>query len=207
MDFLPYSHEYMLAVAVMGGALLGFIWDIYRLARHYIYLGKIGTAAGDLAYWLVSVWFGMQLILDISLGDIRMFVLAGFLAGAAVYFCGLSKYILKSCIFVVDSIIAAVRKFLSWIVWPIAALKRRIVAFMKPYQAKLQKKREKLKRRYKFFKFRTKTIFKTKKMMYNKKKLMRQKDKRLRKSKRRREHDANGRKSKNNRSSEKNKSR
>jgi len=46
MDFLPYSQGYMFIVSVMSGMILGCIWDIYRLIRHYIKFGVIGTALG-----------------------------------------------------------------------------------------------------------------------------------------------------------------
>lgn len=170
MDFLPYSQEYMLAVSVMGGMLLGFIWDIYRLIRHFIKLGTIGTAAGDLAYWIISCYFSIQLIYTISYGNIRFFILLGFLLGALLYFYGISTYILKTFISIIDMILYAIKKVAAFMIAPIKFIFRKIKAFLYPYRLKAEKEREKIKRRYKFFVFRTKKVFKNKKMLYNKKK-------------------------------------
>lgn len=169
MDFLPYSQEYMLAVSVMGGMLLGFIWDIYRLIRRFVNLGRIGTAAGDLAYWIISCYFSIQLIYDISYGNIRFFILLGFLLGALLYFYGISTYVLKTFISIINMFLFAVKKFVSFIIGPIKFIFRKIKAILYPYKLKAEKEREKIKRRYKFFIFRTKKVFKNKKMLYNKK--------------------------------------
>ena len=191
MDFLPYSQEYMLLVSVMGGMFLGFIWDIYRLIRHYVKLGKVGTAAGDIAYWLISVYLSIQIIYEISYGNLRVFILMGFMLGALLYFYGISNYILKIFIFCVDSILFIVKKFVSFMVYPITFLIGKIKNILYPYKIKVEKGIIKAKRRYKFLKFKLKKVSKNRKMLYNKKKRMDEL--------KRREQKTNERRSKNNR--------
>ena len=116
MDYLPYSQEYMLAVSVMGGVFLGFIWDIYRLFRHYTKLGSAGTAIGDIVYWILSIYIGVQLIFDISYGNIRSFILLGFISGALLYFYGISRFILKVFIFIVDTILKIIKKIIDFLI-------------------------------------------------------------------------------------------
>lgn len=170
MDFLPYSQEHMLIVSIMSGMILGFIWDIYRLVRHFIKFGAIGTAVGDLAYWIISAYFSILIINDISYGNVRLFILLGFLMGATIYFCGVSKYILKCLIFIIDSILFLIKKVLSFMIYPIKFLIRKIKIILYPFKIKVVKERDKVKRRYKFLKFRIKKVFKNKKMIYNNKK-------------------------------------
>ena len=141
MDFLPYSQEYMLIVSVMGGMLLGFVWDIYRLIRHYAKLGVFGTAAGDVAYWIISVYFSIQVIYDISYGNVRMFILIGFLSGAILYFYGISKYILKIFIFIIDSVLFLFKKFLSFMIYPIKFLFGKLEAILYPFKIKIKKRK------------------------------------------------------------------
>jgi spore cortex biosynthesis protein YabQ len=169
MDYLPYSQEYMLIVSIMGGMLLGFIWDIYRLFRHYIKLGIFGTAIGDIIYWIISVYFSIMTIYEISYGNVRLFILLGFLAGAIIYFYGASNYILKFFIFIIDSIIFLMKKFISYIIEPIKFIIRKIKNILYPFKLKAEKERDNVRRKYKFFKFRIKKVLKNKKMLYNKK--------------------------------------
>lgn len=169
MDYLPYSQEYMLVVSVMGGILLGFIWDIYRLFRHYIKLGTFGTAVGDIVYWIISVYFSITTIYEISYGNIRLFILLGFLTGAIIYFYGASKYVLKLLIFIINSIIVLIKKTISFVIAPIKFIIEKIKKILYPFKLKAIKEKENVKRKYKFFKFRLKKVLKNKKMLYNKK--------------------------------------
>lgn len=170
MDFLPYSQEYMLIVSIMGGMFLGFIWDIYRLIRHFVKLGILGTAAGDITYWIISVYLSIRIIFDISYGNLRLFILVGFLLGAILYFYALSNYVLKVFIFCIDLMIVLLKRFLSFIAYPMRFLARKIKEMLYPYGIKFKKVVKKQKRKYKFFKFKLKKISKNKKMLYNRKK-------------------------------------
>lgn len=202
MDFLPYTQEYMLVVAIMGGMLLGFIWDIYRLVRHYVKMGAVGTALGDLLYWIVSIYISLELIFYVSYGNVRMFILLGFVLGALLYFYGISNYILKAFIFVVDLFIKIVRRVYLFMIKPIKILAGKIAVLLTPLRVKWQKTCINAKKRYKFYKFEAKKISKNRKLMYNKKKQSKRNQKL--KYKRRKEH-AIERRSKNNRTKEKNK--
>lgn len=181
MDYLPYSQEYMLAVSIMAGMLLGSIWDIYRLLRHYIRLGSFGTAIGDLIYWLTSIYIGITLIFDLSYGNVRFFILMGFMIGALLYFYGISRYILKLLIFVIDKVLKVVKKAIDFLIGPIKAAVRKIKFILYPFKLKYEKIKNNAKKRYKFYKFRLKKISKNKKLVYNKKKQLKKLNKRRRK--------------------------
>ena len=199
MDYLPYSQEYMLAVSVMGGMLLGFIWDIYRLIRHYVKFGAVGTALGDLIYWIISIYISIQLIFDISYGNVRLFILFGFLLGALLYFYGISCYFLKVLIYIVDLIIKLVKRVAFSLISPIKYIINLLKVFLYPLKLKCEKLMNNVKKRYKFFKFRVKKISKNRKLLYNKKRREKYKNKR------RKEQKQIERRSKNHRIKEKNK--
>lgn len=181
MDYLHYSQGYMLAVSVMAGTFFGFMWDIYRLFRHYIKLGKTGTAIGDVSYWIISVYIGIKLILDLSYGNVRLFILMGFILGALLYFYGISRYILKAFIFVTDKILKVIWKVINFLAVPIKFIIKQINLVLNPVRLKCEKERNKLKRRYKFFKFRLKKVSKDKKRVYNKKKKSKRSKRKIRK--------------------------
>lgn len=173
MDFLPYSQEYMLAVSIMGGMFLGFIWDIYRLVRHYVKMGVVCTALGDLIYWIISIYIGIKLIFEISYGNVRLFILLGFMLGAILYFYGISKYLLKILIRIIDFIFKVIRKIVLFLVGPLKFFVGKLKIILYPLKLKYEKTRNTAKKRYKFMKFRLKKVSKNRKMLYNKKKTQR----------------------------------
>ena len=191
MDYLPYSQEYMLAVSVMAGMFLGFIWDIYRLIRHYGKLKAAGTVIGDILYWIISIRLGTRLI----------FILVGFLAGALLYFYGISRYILKVFIFTIDFILKVIKIVIHLLTAPVKFIIRRIKILLYPLKLKYITVRDRTKKRYKFLKFKLKKVSKNRKMIYNKKK--RQK-RRQRDTKRRKGQGLIERRTKNHRIKEKN---
>ena len=170
MDYLPYSQEYMLAVSIMAGVLLGFIWDIYRLIRHYGKFKTVGTVIGDIIYWIVSIVISTRLILDISYGNVRFFILMGFLAGALLYFYGISRYVLKLLIFIIDFILKVIKTVIHLLIDPVKFIIRKIKIFLYPVKLKYIATKEKLKKRYKFLKYKLKKVSKNRKMRYNRKK-------------------------------------
>lgn len=198
MDYLPFSQEYMIAVAIMGGMLLGFIWDIYRLIRHFIKMGSTGTAIGDIIYWIISIYIGVQIIFDLSYGNVRFFILMGFMMGALLYFYGISRYILRLIIFIVNTILKFIKKIINLLIGPLKYIFKQIKIILYPVKLKYESARNKAKKRYKFVKFRLKKVSKNRKMVYNKKKQL----KRL--NKRRKEQKQFDGRSKNNRTKEKN---
>jgi len=198
MDYLPFSQEYMIAVAIMGGMLLGSIWDIYRLLRHYIKLGSAGTAIGDIVYWIISIYIGVQILFDLSYGNVRFFILMGFMMGALLYFYGISRYILRLIIFIVNTILKFIKKIINLLIGPLKYIFKQIKIILYPVKLKYESARNKAKKRYKFVKFRLKKVSKNRKMVYNKKKQL----KRL--NKRRKEQKQFDGRSKNNRTKEKN---
>jgi len=165
----------MLAVSIMAGVFLGFIWDVYRLIRHYGKFKTRGTVIGDIIYWIISIKFGTELILDISYGNVRFFILMGFLAGALLYFYGISRYVLKLFIFIVDYILKVIKTVIHLLIDPIKFIIGKIRILLYPVKVKYIAVRDKYKKRYKFMKFKLKKVFKNRKMIYNKKKRQKRK--------------------------------
>lgn len=188
MDYLPYSQEFAALVSVMAGMLLGFMWDSYRIIRHYAKLNTFGTVVGDILYWIISIYISARLILDISSGNVRFFILVGFLSGALLYFYGISKGILKLSIFIIDFILKVFKHIIRILIGPFKFLFNKIIYLMSPLKIIYIKNREIFRKRYKFLKFKLKKVFKNKKILYNKKrreKKLRRKFKRKRSSRRR----------------------
>lgn len=153
MGAVPFSQQTIFLVSFLGGMLMGFIWDIYRLIRRYITLNKVGTAIGDILYWILNLYLGLNIIVYISWGNIRSFILVGFLLGALLYFCLLSQIILKYLCFIADLIIKLIKYIIHVVIYPIKLLKNKLKILLIPYKIKTRNKIKSCKRRYKFFRY------------------------------------------------------
>ena len=181
MSAVPYSQEIIFLTSVLGGVLLGLLWDFYRLLRHYIPLGKLGTALGDILYWIISLYVGLSIIINISWGNIRLYILIGFLIGALVYFYVFSNIILSLCITLINFVIQAIIKIYGVIIFPIKYFIKRLKFFLIPYKIKIDTKIRDKKKEIKFYiyKYKNKIEIRKKQKLKKKKikKLMREQQK------------------------------
>jgi len=187
MSAVPYSQEIIFLTSVLGGVLLGLLWDFYRLLRHYIPLGKVGTALGDIVYWIISLYVGLSIIINISWGNVRLFILIGFLIGALVYFYIFSSIILNLCITLINFVIQAIIKIYGVIIFPIKFIIKRLKFFLIPYKMKVDTKIQNKKKEIKFYIYKHKQNVEVKKKQKLKKKkikkLMREQQKNAQKFK------------------------
>ncbi|WP_371818644.1 spore cortex biosynthesis protein YabQ [Sedimentibacter sp. zth1] len=170
----------MFLIAFFGGLLLGLLWDIYRLIRHYFKIGKLGLVIGDIMYWIASLYLGLNLVIYISWGNIRFFILIGFCLGALIYFWLISDIILKSLITIINFIISSIKTIFHIIIFPLKIVIKRLKFFLVPYKIKVDTI---IKNRKKRIKFKLENIKKSREAK-NKKKLKLKKIKRLMKEQR-----------------------
>ena len=171
MSAVPYSQEIIFFISLIGGLLLGLLWDFYRLLRHYIAFGKIGTALGDITYWIISLYVGLNIIIKVSWGNIRFYILLAFLIGALFYFYILSNIILDFFIFLIDLFVKAIIKLYNIIIFPIKFFIKRLKFLLLPYKMKVDTKIKNKKSDIKFYiyKFKSNLDIKKKRRMKEKK--------------------------------------
>lgn len=156
MSVVPYSQELIFLISLLGGLFLGLLWDFYRLLRHYFKLGKIALIFGDILYCITSLFLGLNIIYNISWGNIRLYIVLAFIIGAILYLCLLSNIVLNSFIYVIDYIILIVKKVFVLIIKPIQFFIKWLKKLLIPYKIILNKKIKHSKRnvhnRYKIYK-------------------------------------------------------
>lgn len=94
--FLSSRHEIMVLFGTfLGGMVLGFVFDFFRIFRK-------NFKSADTLLWLqdVLMWAIMLAVVYITLfitndGKIRWYVFVGFISGVAIYMVTLSAFIMK----------------------------------------------------------------------------------------------------------------
>ena len=99
MSLDPAAQAYALGLCLAAGVLLGLYYDLLRPLR-LLPLPRLVGGLADLAFWASAALLLFTCALLLGDGRVRLYMAAGVLAGAAVYFLTLS---------------APVRRFLGWI--------------------------------------------------------------------------------------------
>jgi len=77
---------------LVTGALLGVIFDFYRVLRGIFKPRAVITYLFDCLYWLFATILAFATLLASNWGELRLYVFMGLAGGAAIYYRLLSRY-------------------------------------------------------------------------------------------------------------------
>lgn len=98
-------------VLAVTGALLGFLFDFYRVLRGIHKPRSIMTYLSDLVYWLIATVIAGGALLYSNWGEMRLYVVIALLTGAWGYF----KFLSRAAIRLVISVIRWMETAVRWI--------------------------------------------------------------------------------------------
>jgi spore cortex biosynthesis protein YabQ len=78
-----------------AGAVLGILYDCFRIFRKVLRHKTAVTAIEDAVFWIISTLLMFVFLLDRNFGDIRAFIFMGLALGAILYFAVLSRFFTK----------------------------------------------------------------------------------------------------------------
>ena len=93
------------------GAVLGVVYDLFRIFRMTVRCGKVSIFVQDCVYYFFCGLVTFSFMLSASAGQIRFFILLGELLGAVLYLTTLGVLVIK----VSGSVIRFVRWLLGWV--------------------------------------------------------------------------------------------
>lgn len=80
---------------VITGVGVGFVFDLYRVARGLIRPRWLFTALGDCFFWLFVAGFTYGVLLQVNFGEVRSYIFLGIFLGLFLYYRLLSPLVLK----------------------------------------------------------------------------------------------------------------
>lgn len=114
--FLSSRHElYVLFATFTGGAVLGVIFDLFRIFRKNFKIASCWVWFQDILMWLAALVVVYVTIFVTNSAKVRWYELTGFAAGLTVYMLALSNFIIKIATGVI-SVVKAVSLFAFGIV-------------------------------------------------------------------------------------------
>ncbi len=95
--------------SILGGMLISFAYDIFRVKRRIIKTNNIITHIEDLLYWSISAAIMFAIVYIGNDGEIRGYIFLGIIIGAVLYILLLSRMV----IFILLKIINFLKKALK----------------------------------------------------------------------------------------------
>jgi spore cortex biosynthesis protein YabQ len=78
-------HVKLVALGLCAGAILGFLFDMYRIWRGIVHPGRLFTALGDLIFWLFAACAVGMFLFSPGWVEMRFYIVICMLAGLFFY--------------------------------------------------------------------------------------------------------------------------
>ena len=108
--------------SVFGGAIIAFIYDIFRLKRKVVKTKGFALNIEDFAYWVIVSFVMFAVVFYSNEGELRGFIILGAIIGVVLYILLLSSLIMNILTTIVNFIIKVIIR-----VWKIIILPIRII--------------------------------------------------------------------------------
>ncbi len=86
---------YTLFVFILSGAVIGILFDLFRILRKSFKTPDIITYIEDILFWILTGLFLLYIIFKYSFGQLRIYMFVSLIIGIVIYFLTISKYFIK----------------------------------------------------------------------------------------------------------------
>ncbi|WP_066500760.1 spore cortex biosynthesis protein YabQ [Abyssisolibacter fermentans] len=131
---------------IYGGLIIGFIYDLYRVFRYFIKPKRLATLIEDLLFWILISIISIGILFYSNWGQLRGYVLLGFILGVLIYSLLLSKIIIKAMIKIIGLLIKPIIYILRYLVLPLKYIKNILVKMRLKINKKVIKHKKRIKR-------------------------------------------------------------
>lgn len=111
-------------VAISTGFLIGLFFDVYRIVGMRIFPRLMARRIFDLFWWAAVTALVFYILLQLTWGQVRLYILLGQALGCAAYFSKFSHTVLPGIRWVTERAVRLLLLFLRLLSWPLKLLKK-----------------------------------------------------------------------------------
>lgn len=115
MDTATVNQAYIFLLTVLGGMIIGFVFDIFRIFRKLKKSGFFSVFVQDILFFIIFAVLMFAIIFYANDGEVRWYEFLGIFLGAVFYFVIFSSYIIKFLVTLIK-IFGKITKFIFKIV-------------------------------------------------------------------------------------------
>ncbi len=104
MIHLITNQAYLFLIFALDGAIIGLLFDFFRILRKSFKTKDFVTYIEDIIFWVLTGFLILYSIFIFNNGEIRFFMFLGVLLGIAIYMLMLSSYVIKINVYIISII-------------------------------------------------------------------------------------------------------
>ena len=118
-------------IFVINGAIIGLLFDIFRILRKSFKTSDIITTIEDILFWIITGIIILYSIFVFNDGEIRFFMFIGIFLGVMLYMLLLSRYIIKVSVKIIEIIKKIIGFIFKILILPIKTIYKIIKNILK----------------------------------------------------------------------------
>jgi len=132
----------------LAGAVLGVLYDCFRILRRVVRHKTVATTIEDAIFWVVSTLLMFIFLLNRNFGDIRSFIFMGLALGTILYFMLLSRFFTKFAMIVLRWVKSVILAIISPVLLVFGFVKKRLKSGQRYVRIEGRKIYQRVKRRH-----------------------------------------------------------
>ena len=112
------NQAYIFLCSVLGGMLIAFIYDIFRISRKAVRTGSLFIHLEDFIYWIIIAVVMFGVVYYSNDGEIRGYIFLGAMIGVVLYVLLLSKIVVRSSLLIIRIVFKVVKTIWMIISYP-----------------------------------------------------------------------------------------
>jgi len=133
------AQAYIFLYSIVGGVIIAFIYDIFRVKRRAVKTSLIFVYVEDLVFWIIVGAVMFAVIYLSNEGEVRGYIFIGSLLGIIAYSLVFSKIVMAAFLYVIKTVCRLVKFLCRMIAYPFRAVFG-LLSFPARYTAKSFKK-------------------------------------------------------------------
>lgn len=125
------SQAYIFLYSILGGILIAFVYDLFRIKRKAVKTAIVFIYLEDLIFWVIVAIVMFAVVYLSNDGEIRGFIFLGTVLGIVIYIILFSKIVINSSMFVLRVIFKVL-----YFLWVVVTYPFRITIKVLSYPAK-----------------------------------------------------------------------
>ena len=113
------NQAYVFLSCVVGGIIIAFVYDIFRVRRKAIKSGNLIVYFEDFIYWIIVALVLFAVVYRSNEGEIRGYLILGVIIGIILYAFLLSRIVMKVFLFLIRVVYKAAVIVFTIILFPI----------------------------------------------------------------------------------------
>jgi len=118
------NQAYIFLWSVIGGMLIAFIYDIFRIKRRAVKTHSMVIYIEDFLYWIIVALVMFGVVYYSNQGEIRGYIFIGMVLGIVLYVSLLSRIIINSTLFIIGILKKVIMTLWNILIYPFKILYR-----------------------------------------------------------------------------------